>query len=280
MSRTGGWAGSASACTSRVCTRRSRPCSGSASCRSPAGSPARCWARAVIADSNASKGEIVGWLRVPPERITVVPLGVDPVFRPLAPEDPWAANFRRRHELPRDFVLAVGSIEPRKNLPRVLEALRRVRGQPGGPTPTLVHAGPEGWHPEEVAGAVQQLGLADAVRFLGYVPVEDLRALYSLARVFVYPSLWEGFGMPVLEAMACGCPVVTSNVSSMPEVAGEAAVLVDPTSVEDIARGLAAVWNDDGLRCGLVALGLARARQFTWPRAARETIAVYDAALA
>src|SRR2546422_1555352 len=128
--------------------------------------------------------------------------------------------------------------------------------------------------------AVQALGLAAAVRFLGYVPPEHLRGLYGLARVFAYPSLWEGFGNPVLEAMACGCPVVTSNVSSMPEVAGEAAVLVDPTSVEDIARGPAAVCNGDSLRCDLVALGLARARPFTWPRVARETIAVYEAALA
>jgi len=237
-------------------------------------------AHAVIADSNASKGEIVEWLRVPAERVSVVPLGVDPVFRPLAPDDPWAADVRRRHDLPRDFVLVVGAIEPRKNLPRVLEALRQVRAHPGAPAPTLVHAGPEAWRPEAVAGAVRHLGLADAVRFLGYVPVEELRALYGLARVFVYPSLWEGFGMPVLEAMACGCPVVTSNVSSLPEVAGDAAVLVDPRSTEDIARGIAAVWCDEGLRSRLAPRGLARAAQFSWARAARETAAVYDAALA
>src|SRR3989449_1555750 len=116
--------------------------------------------------------------------------------------------------------------------------------------------------------AVQALGLAAAVRFLGYVPPEHLRGLYGLARVFAYPSLWEGFGNPVLEAMACGCPVVTSNVSSMPEVAGEAAVLVDPTSVEDIARGLAAVWDEDGPRCGFVAGGAARGPQVTRARRA------------
>ena len=238
-------------------------------------------ARAVIAVSQTVKRDVVEWLGVPAERVTVVPNGVEPGYAPLRPDDPLAADLRRRYDLPRDFVLAVGSIEPRKNLPRLLEALHLLRSRPGPNRDlTLVHAGPQGWRPDEVAAAVQALALADAVRFLGYVPPEQLRALYGLARLFAYPSLWEGFGIPLLEAMACGCPVVTSDVSSMPEVAGEAAVLVDPTSVEDIARGIAAVWNDDGLRCGLVALGLARARQFTWPRAARETIAVYDAALA
>ncbi|MEX2156138.1 MAG: glycosyltransferase family 1 protein [Gemmatimonadales bacterium] len=241
-------------------------------------------ARAVIAVSSAAKAEIVEWLRVPAERVTVVPHGVDPVFRPLAPEDPVAADVRRRYALPREFVLAVGTIAPRKNLPRLLEALGHVRSQAGGrggaSTLALVHAGPEGWRPEEVTRAVAALGLGDAVRFLGYVPVEDLRVLYGLARVLAYPSLWEGFGMPVLEAMACGCPVVTSNVSSLPEVAGDAAVLVDPGSTEDLARGIAAVWCDEGRRGRLIAQGLVRAREFTWTRAARETAAVYDTALA
>jgi glycosyltransferase involved in cell wall biosynthesis len=239
-------------------------------------------ARAVIAVSSAAKAEIVEWLRVPAERVTVVPHGVDPVFRPLAPEDPVAADVRRRYALPREFVLAVGTIAPRKNLPRLLEAVGRVRSQPGvaASTATLVHAGPEGWRPEHVTRAVRDLGLQDAVRFLGYVPTEELRVLYGLARVFAYPSLWEGFGMPVLEAMACGCPVVTSNVSSLPEVAADAAVLVDPGSTEDLARGIAAAWSDDGLRTRLIARGLARAREFSWGRAARETVAVYEAALA
>ena len=119
----------------------------------------------------------------------------------------------------------------------------------------------------------------DAVRFLGYVPREDLAALYGLARLCVYPSLYEGFGLPVAEAMACGCPVVTSNVSSLPEVAGDAAVLVDPRSVEDITEGVAALWADAARRRELAARGQARARCFTWERAARETAAVYDSVL-
>lgn len=236
-------------------------------------------ARAVLTVSNTAKEEIVETFRIPPERVTVVPHGVDPVFRPVAPDDPLAQVVRSRYDLPRDFVLTVGAIAPRKNLPRLLEVVRRVRSQPGASTLTLVHAGPEGWRPEEVTRAVGELGLGGVVRFLGYVPVEELRVLYGLARVFAYPSLWEGFGMPVLEAMACGCAVVTSNVSSLPEVAGDAAVFVDPHSSEDLARGIAAVWEDERLRHSLVARGVARARQFTWERTARETVAVYDAAL-
>src|SRR5439155_1308994 len=167
-----------------------------------------------------------------------------------------------------ECVRAVGEIGPRKNLPRLVEALRALRSRPRLGEIALVHTGPDGWRPEEVTRAVRDLDLGDVVRFLGYVPLEELRVLYGLARVFVYPSLWEGFGLPVLEAMACGCPVVTAGVSSLPEVAGDAAVLVDPTSVDDIARGIAAVWGDDGMRACLVERGRARARQYSWERAA------------
>jgi len=228
-------------------------------------------ARAVISVSATVKREIEEWLGVPAERVTVIPHGVDPVFRPLVADDARASAVRRRYNLPPTFALAVGSIEPRKNLPRLIEALERLRGRPGSADIFLVHAGPEGWRPEAATSSV--------VRFLGYVPTEDLAALYSLARVFVYPSLWEGFGMPILEAMACGCPVVTSNLSSMPEVAGEAAVFVDPYSSEDVARGVAVAWEDAPVRDRLVALGRERAAQFTWARTARETVAVYEAAL-
>jgi len=226
---------------------------------------------AVISPSATVKREIEEWLGVPAERVTVIPHGVDPVFRPLVADDARASAVRRRYSLPPNFALAVGSIEPRKNLPRLIEALEMLRGRPGSADIFLVHAGPEGWRPEAATSSV--------VRFLGYVPTEDLATIYSLARVFVYPSLWEGFGMPILEAMACGCPVVTSNLSSMPEVAGEAAVFVDPYSSEDVARGVAVAWEDAPLRDRLVALGRERAAQFTWARAARETVAVYEAAL-
>ncbi|PYP20212.1 MAG: glycosyltransferase family 1 protein [Gemmatimonadetes bacterium] len=237
-------------------------------------------ARAVITVSQTAKQEIAEEFGLAPERISVIPHGVDPAFRPLLPGDPRVPDVRRRYELPEAFVLAVGSIEPRKNLERLLQAISLLRTRPGTRDVTLVHSGPEGWHVDHVAERVRQLGLSGAARFLGYTPAADLQVLYGLARAFVYPSLWEAFGLPVIEAMACGCPVVTSGLSSLPEIAGDAALFVDPHSADDIARGVAAVWEDGARRAVLVQKGLARVRDFTWARAARATIAVYEAALA
>jgi glycosyltransferase involved in cell wall biosynthesis len=140
----------------------------------------------------------------------------------------------------------------------------------------LVCAGPYGWLCADIEQRVERLGVADAVRFTGYVPVADLPALYGLAEIFVYPSLYEGFGLPVLEAMACGAPVITSNVSSLPEVAGEAGVLISPTDTEALAAAIRSLLDDSGRRAGLRAAGLARAASFSWERAARETLAVYE----
>jgi len=237
-------------------------------------------ARVVITVSQAAKAEIVEWFGIAPERIVVIPHGVDTAFTPLDRSDPEAVATRQRYHLPQEFILAVGSLEPRKNLNRLLEAVHLVRQHPATREVALVHAGPEGWHPEEITATVERLALDGAVRFLGYVPARELRALYALARGFVYPSLWEGFGLPLLEAMSCGCPVVASGVSSIPEVAAGAAVLVDPNRVDDIAGGIAAVWEETSMRADLIRRGLERARNFTWDRAARETAAVYEAALA
>ena len=228
-------------------------------------------AAAVITVSEAARADVVEYLGVVPERVTVVPNGVDPLFHPIDADGDEGRSVVDRYRLPPDFVLTVGAIEPRKNLPRILDAVRQLRRR--GPTAgiTLVHAGPEGWLADDVSRG--------AAQFLGYVPATDLRALYSLARVLVYPSLWEGFGLPVIEAMACGCPVVTSTVSALPEVAGGAAVLVNPQSVEDIAAAIERFWLDDSWRRKYATDGLARARCFTWERCARETLAVYEQAL-
>ena len=237
-------------------------------------------ARAVITVSEESKRDIVETLGVPERLVTVVPNGIDPAFVPIAPASDRAQQLRNRLRLSHDFVLAVGAIEPRKNLPRVLQAIHRLRSRPETADIRLVHAGPDAWLADDIPRAMRDLKLSDAVRFLGFVPLEDLVTLYSLARVCVYPSLCEGFGLPVVEAMSCGCPVVTSNVSSLPEVGGDAAVLVDPTSVDEIAGAVGSLWCDESRRRTLAARGLARARGFTWERAARATSAVYDAALA
>lgn len=227
-------------------------------------------ADAVIAVSEATKADVVAAFGIPEGRVTVVPNGVDPVFAPLPSQGGRAAEVQRRYGLAGDFVLTVGSVEPRKNLSRVIAAIERLRASPDCGDIALVHAGPAGWLMNGVTGA-------RGVQFLGYVPKDDLAVLYGLARVCAYPSLYEGFGLPVAEAMASGCPVVTSNVSSLPEIAEDAAVLVDPGSVDEIAAGIAALWTDATRRRELSAKGRARASGFTWERTARETAAVYEA---
>jgi glycosyltransferase involved in cell wall biosynthesis len=234
-------------------------------------------ADAIIAVSQASKADIVATLTIPEQRVVVVPNGVDGCFRPVPAESERTLDVRRRYGLPRDFVLTVGSVEPRKNLPRLLKAVAQLRARPDTADIALVHAGPDGWLAGDVSRTIRALDLSPAVRFLGYVPREELGALYGAARLCAYPSLYEGFGLPVAEAMACGCPVVTSNVSSLPEVAGDAALLVDPSSVDEIAAGIAALWTDPTRRHELSAKGRARASCFTWERTARETAALYEA---
>jgi len=236
-------------------------------------------AAAVITVSQAARTDLVQYLGVAPEQVVVVPNGVDPLFRPIAADGDEARAVAERYRLPANFVLAVGAVEPRKNLVRVLQALHHLRERPATAGITLLHAGPPGWLADDVPRAVRTLGLAGAARFLGYVPPADLRTLYGLARALVYPSLWEGFGLPVIEAMACGCPVVTSAASALPEVAGGAAVLVDPTSLDALITAMERVWTDEGLRQDLVARGRMRAAGFTWERVARETIAVYERVL-
>jgi glycosyltransferase involved in cell wall biosynthesis len=232
---------------------------------------------AIVTGSAASKTDLVELLGVDPDRVSVIPYGISESFAPLPSEDPRLHEIRKRYALTGDYLLTVGAIEPRKNLVRLLHAVRVLRSANARLRELqLVHVGPMGWHALEVPRAVSELGLADHVRFLGYVPDDDLSVLYQLARASVYPSLFEGFGFPVLEAMASGCPVVTGNCSSLPEVAGDAAVLVDPTSVESIAEGVRRAWEDDELRRQLRDRGLKRAAQFTWNATARETMRLYD----
>jgi glycosyltransferase involved in cell wall biosynthesis len=236
---------------------------------------------AIVAVSDATKTDLVELLSVDPARVSVIPCGVSSDFWPLADGDARIDAVRRQYSLPREYAITVGAIEPRKNLPRLLRALKLLATtRKEFADLTLLHVGPKGWLAHDVSSAVAELGLQDRVRFLGYVPNADLAALYQLARVSIYPSLFEGFGLPVLEAMACGCPVVTSNSSSMPEVAGGAAVLVDPLSEESIADGLERVWTDDRLRGDLIGRGRCRASQFSWDSAARETLKLYDRVLA
>jgi glycosyltransferase involved in cell wall biosynthesis len=231
-------------------------------------------ARRLIAVSEHAASESVRLLGVPREKIDVVYHGVDPAFRPLPAEE--AAAFRRRRQLPEQFILFVGTLEPRKNLERLIEAFARLR--PNGAK--LVLVGGKGWLYEDLFAKVEALGLDDAVLFPGYVRSEELPLWYNAASAFAYPSLYEGFGMPVTEAQACGTPVLTSTSSSLPEAAGEGALLVNPEDVDAIASGLARILDDDALRETLTERGLAHARTFNWSRTARETVQVYRRALA
>jgi len=171
------------------------------------------------------------------------------------------------------FILAVGKISPRKNLEVVIKALDKLQSS----IPHyLVTVGGDGWDFHGVKSLVDSLGLSDRVHFLGYVSDEQLHALYSEATLFIYPSLFEGFGLPVLEAMASGCPVVTSNISSLPEVAGDAAFLIDPHDVDDVASAIEAVCKNQNIAAELKRKGLERASQFSWKKCAEETLAVYN----
>ncbi|NLF00061.1 MAG: glycosyltransferase family 4 protein [Anaerolineales bacterium] len=231
-------------------------------------------ARRIIAVSRHAAEETTRLLGIGPERINVVYHGVDPAFRPISRADVEA--FRQRAGLPARYALFVGTLEPRKNLARLVEAFARVRDD----TLHLVLAGGKGWFYDELYARVETLGLQHAVTFAGYVPQEDLPLWYNAATAFVYPSLYEGFGLPVVEAQACGVPVLTSDVSSLPEAAGGASVLVDPYDVEALAAGLQRLLQDQPLREGLREAGLTHAQRFTWPKAAWETTRVYWQAIA
>ena len=233
----------------------------------------------IIAVSEATRRETLDRFRISPAKVVVVPQAVGEQFRPL--EAPALRQaLRERYALPGEYLLFVGLLEPKKNLPVLLEAfalLRRAGQAPAGIE--LVIAGAGGWDTEGLPRRVQRLGLDGAVRFLGPVPEADLPGLYSLALGFVFPSLWEGFGLPALEAMASGAPVVASARGALPELIGDAGLLVEPEA-GPLADALAVLVGDPGLRERLRARGLERARRFSWRRTAEETLAVYRAVAA
>jgi glycosyltransferase involved in cell wall biosynthesis len=234
---------------------------------------ARAAAR-VLADSQATRQDLIRHYRIPPEKIVVVYPGRDETLAPVT--DPAAlAAVRERYGLPSPYLLYVGTLHPRKNLARLVQAFASLPRElvPGL---RLVLAGQKGWLYDEILDQVELLGLSDRVVFTGYVPDADLPALLSGALAFVFPSLYEGFGFPLLEAMACGTPVVCSDVSSLPEVAGDAALLVDPLDVEALAGALRRLAVDGDLRRDLVERGFQQAQRFSWRRCAEQTLEVLE----
>jgi glycosyltransferase involved in cell wall biosynthesis len=230
----------------------------------------------VIVPSTATAADVVRYLHVERERIIVIPMGCEARFQPIMNPTP-VSTLRRRYGLPERYILFVGTLEPRKNIKRLLQAFSMLLAETPQDDLKLVVAGGKGWGLDDFREAMAALGLGDHVLFTGFVDDDDLPALYRGAQLFVYPSLYEGFGLPVLEAMACGVPVITSDRSSLPEVAGDAALLVDPTQPEALAAAMASIINDGELRQSLRAKGLIRAREFTWDSVAQKTLAVYRA---
>ena len=227
----------------------------------------------VLADSQATKDDLIALYNTPPDKITVLLSGVSERFRPV--KDPAIRRaVREKYGIPPDpYILSVGTVQPRKNYTRLMEALAALGAEAA--QVHLVIAGGRGWLDSPIYRAVEALGLERRVHFTGFVEDDDLPALYSDALCLAYPSLYEGFGFPVLEAFACETPVITSKLSSMPEVAGDAALLVDPYNVAALSAALRRVLAEPALQAELVARGAQQVKQFTWERTARYLRAIY-----
>lgn len=229
-------------------------------------------ARRIMTDSANTKRDVVEMLRVPAERIEVVYPGLDETFHPTSPDE--LATFRQSKGLPENFILYVGTLEPRKNVEALIRAYSLLKAQGLRDWP-LVIAGGRGWMFDDIYAEVERNDLVDQVLFPGYVAPEDLARWYGAASAFVYPSLYEGFGLPALEAMACGTPVVVSNASSLPEVVGDAGAQVDPHNTAELAETLAEILQSSPKRQQMTEAGLRRAASFTWDRAAEQIVQVY-----
>jgi len=234
----------------------------------------------ILTLSEFSRRDIIETYAVDPERVIVTPAAAPTHFKPVASETELE-KIRERYGIGANYLLSLGSIQPRKNLTRLIEAFQQLRkSRPDDELPQLVIAGKRGWLDDEVFRAAQRDGLNESVKFIGYVPEEDLPALYSSAMCFVYPSYFEGFGLPVLEAMQCGAPVIAGNQTSLPEVAGDAALLFDPFDTRALGEAIARVLDHPDYPADLRARGLKRAAEFSWIATARLTLKAYESAAA
>jgi glycosyltransferase involved in cell wall biosynthesis len=229
----------------------------------------------IIAVSEFTKLEVMKFLDVPESKLTVIYRGIDERFQENSNEV-QLSSIRTKYDLQNKFILFVGTLEPRKNIQKLIQGYAGLLKQKKIPH-DLIIVGGQGWLFKDIYGMIEKLGVQNSVKLLGYVADTDLPLLYNLADVFVYPSLYEGFGLPPLEAMACGCPVVTSNRSSLPEIVGDAAMLVDPYDSDAIANGIFQVIDNKDYRQLLRKQGLQRASQFTWKRTVAEILKIFDA---
>lgn len=235
-------------------------------------------ARHVLADSQSTRADLIELMNIPSQRITVIGAGVEKRFQPVA--DPETlTRVRAQYQLPERFILSVSTLEPRKNYTGLIAAFNQLSAA-GAPSPLadlhLVIAGGKGWLYDDIFARAEASPARERIHFAGFVNDEDLPALYSLATLFAFPSHYEGFGIPVLEAMACGVPVVCANNSSLPEIAGNAALLVEATDIDALAGAMHTLLTDSSLREELVKQGFDQAGSFTWEAAARRLLKVYQ----
>jgi len=229
----------------------------------------------VITGSEYSRNDIITTYGISPERVVVTPEGVSSQFTPVRESDRINA-VRKKYGIEREYLLSVGSLQPRKNLVRLIQAYVSLRSSDDEFSHQLVIVGKKGWLYKDIFRAARSSQYVNDIIFTDYVAEEDLPALYSGAAIFIYPSIFEGFGLPVLEAMACGVPVITSNSSSLPEVVGEAALTVDPYDEEAIRQAIQRVVVDEKLRMKLSRRGLVQAQRFSWRKTAELTLSVYE----
>ncbi|MCP4265409.1 MAG: glycosyltransferase family 4 protein, partial [Candidatus Brocadiaceae bacterium] len=228
----------------------------------------------IIADSYSTKRDIINFFGIKEEKIKVVYPGVERRFRPISN----VKEYRLKNNLPSKMILNVGTLEPRKNIVTLIKAFKKLRER-GLKNYKLVVAGGKGWLYKQILDEIENSDVASSILYLGVVSDKDLPELYNCAELFVYPSLYEGFGLPPLEAMACGVPVITSNTSSLPEVIGDAGIMVDPTDVNSLSDAMCKVLKDKELRLRMRNMGLERSKLFSWEKAAREILGIYDEAL-
>lgn len=229
----------------------------------------------IITPSESVRQEVIELLKVKPARVSAIAEAAAPHFRPLPAAEVRA--WKTAKSLPERFVLYVGTLEPRKNLPLLIKAFAQWRtSQPAAAADVkLVLGGGKGWLYEEIFRLVEELNLQAVTLFPGYIPEDELPLWYNSAECMVYPSVYEGFGLPPLEAMACGCPVITSNTSSLPEVVGQAGLMVAPDDVDGLAESLQLLLTDKSARTRYADLGVARANEFSWEKAAQQTLEIY-----
>jgi glycosyltransferase involved in cell wall biosynthesis len=236
-------------------------------------------AEGIITVSEHSKGDIVRILGVEPSRVTVIPEAADEYFRPVKDED-RLVEVRNRYGLSRGFLFTAGAIHTRRNLERLIQASAEASRRLDSELELLILGMPAPFSPPvDIAGTARRCGMEDRIVQVDFVSDSDLLLLYNACGLFVYPSLYEGFGLPVIEAMACGTPVACSNVTSLPEVAGDAVVYFDPTKVEEIADAIVRIVSDGAFQEELREAGMARASSFSWRRAAQETLEVFTGVL-